>query len=100
MEKEDLDQIKNEISQLLSNDKSNEEESFSLLYQLLTRTFGNKLYFCEIQGKRWAYLAGNDDMITPGHQLQLSNKYGILYDTPSDTEGWTEILNFLKHRLY
>jgi len=100
MNQEELDSIKGEIQQLLAENQADEEKTFDRIYQILARTFGIKLYFCKIQGKRWAYLAGNDDMITPEKQLQLSKRHGILYNTPSSNkEDWAEILDFLKEQL-
>lgn len=76
--------------------EQSEEKAFEQLFRLLTESFGNKHYFCKIQGKRWAFLAGNDDMKTPAQQLQLTKHYGILYNRPEDSEAWKQVLEALQ----
>ncbi|MCF8337768.1 MAG: hypothetical protein K9I74_07255 [Bacteroidales bacterium] len=93
-----LQNITKEIDHILHSEEK-EETKFNALYQYLTNTFGNKMYFCRIQGKRWAFLAGNDRMITPEQQVQLSAKYGILYDEPADKAQWSEMLQHLTQLL-
>lgn len=99
MEDKELQVIIKKINQTLETNENSEENTFNRLYNILSEAFGNKLYFCKIQGKRWAFLAGNDQMITPEQQNQLSKQYGILYDNPSDTKAWDEVLNYLKQQL-
>lgn len=99
MDNNKLKGLFNKINQILKSNEDNEEKTFSALYKVLSETFGNKLYFCKIHGKRWAFLAGDDQMITPEQQTQLTNQYGILYDNPSDTKAWDEVLNYLKQQL-
>lgn len=99
MDDKELKGLFDKINRTLETNENNEEHTFNRLYKILSKAFGNKLYFCKTQGKRWAFLAGEDQMITPEQQTQLTERYGILYDNPSDTKGWNEALNYLKQQL-
>ena len=99
MNQEELYNLISAINNVLSPPQKDEEKLFSELSVLLTNSFGNKLYFCKIQGRRWAFLAGDDQMLTPENQLQLTPQYGILYNTPGDEASWNVVIDFLQKQL-
>mgnify|MGYP006279875187 CR=1 FL=1 len=98
MNQEDTSTIIQKAAGILQTEHK-DEKAFDQLFRLLAQAFENKHYFCKIQGKRWAFLAGDDDMITPEKQLQLTRHYGILYDSPYDINAWHQVIEALKHYL-
>lgn len=99
MKQEELDNLISDINNVLLLSQKNEEKLFTELAGLLTNSFGNKLYFCKIRGRRWAFLTGDDQMLTPENQLQLTPQYGILYNNPGDKASWNVIIDFLQKQL-
>lgn len=36
------------------------------------------IYFCEIRGRRWSFVAGSADVLCGSYRLQLSEKWGLI----------------------
>jgi len=46
----------------------------------LSAHFDAEIYFCEIKGKRWSFVAGSGDTVYGSHRFQLNEKWGIISD--------------------
>ena len=61
--------------------------------------FGVSVWFAEIMGRRWSYIAGEkaeDDLFLPPERIQLSDKLGLVIEGEANVE---EIVKFVKERL-
>jgi ethanolamine utilization protein EutP (predicted NTPase) len=56
------------------------KEKISLLAHDLKDYFHTDIYFCEIMGKRWSFVAGSGNIINGIHRLKLTNHWGIIAD--------------------
>lgn len=62
----------------------------SLLFQM-------NVYFCEIKGKRWSFVAGSEKAIYTSNRFQLTDRWGIITDNISvDNDEWTLILELIR----
>jgi len=46
----------------------------------LSTHFDTEIYFCEIKGKRWSFVAGSGDIVNGSNRFQLNEKWGIISD--------------------
>lgn len=37
-----------------------------------------EVYFCEIRGRRWSFVAGSADVLCGSYRLRLSDKWGLI----------------------
>jgi len=44
----------------------------------LSTHFDTEIYFCEIKGKRWSFVAGSGETVYGSWRLQLNNRWGII----------------------
>lgn len=45
------------------------------------------VWFCEIKGKRWSYVAGNGEAIGGNNRLQLTDYWGAITDRNVDSNA-------------
>jgi len=56
--------------------------------QQILDTYGVEVWFAEIMGRRWSYLAGRKQggaTLLPPHRIELTGRYGLVSD------GWERI---------
>ncbi|MDO9548889.1 MAG: hypothetical protein Q7J65_08015 [Candidatus Marinimicrobia bacterium] len=67
--------------QLVSeNDELSFREKLMMITNELSTYFDSEIYFCEIKGKRWSYVAGSADTVYGSIRFPLTNKWGIILD--------------------
>jgi hypothetical protein len=67
--------------------------------QQLKIQYGIRLYFCEIIGKRWSFIAGDKTLDIPQHQIKLNNHFGMMTaEIPVSEVEWNLILDFIKEK--
>lgn len=63
----------------------------------LSSLFQMNVYFCEIKGKRWSFVAGSDSAVLASNRFQLTNSWGIITDNISvNDDEWTLILELMR----
>ncbi len=77
-------------------------EKLSLISKEVKEKFGVTVWFAEILGKRWSYIAGekSDDIFMPPERIKLSERLGAVveFDEISDEE-LEEIVKFLREKV-
>lgn len=63
----------------------------------LSSLFQINVYFCEIKGKRWSFIAGSEKALYTSNRFQLTNRWGIITDNISvNDDEWTLILELIR----
>jgi hypothetical protein len=63
----------------------------------LNSKYGIKVFFCEIFGSRWSFMAGDKTLDIPEHRIKLNDDYGMMTSEIScSEEEWQEIINRIK----
>ncbi len=62
--------------------------------------FGVCVWFAEILGRRWSYIAGekSDDLFMPPERIKINDRLGVVIEC-EDEEKLKEVIEFLKKRL-
>lgn len=79
------------LSEILSIKKTKERlEKVALLFK---EKEGIKLNFCRIYGKRWAYYAGDPDLVIPEKKLPINEHFGLIIENNTlDDKTWEALL--------
>jgi len=68
--------------------KKDLKEGLCQVAALIKRNYGVSVWFVEILGKRWSYLAGEEEMISPlssNERVKIDERFGLIADR------WKEI---------
>ncbi len=62
--------------------------------------FGVCVWFAEILGRRWSYIAGekSDDLFIPPERIKINDRLGVVIEC-EDEEKLKDVIEFLKKRL-
>jgi len=61
--------------------KKDLKESLRQVAALIKRNYGVSVWFVEILGKRWSYLAGEEEMISPvNERVKINERFGLIAD--------------------
>jgi len=63
----------------ISNDNYDRQELNDICKAILQQQ-GIRCYFCEVIGKRWSFMAGDENIIAAPHRYMLDSKLGIIAD--------------------
>ena len=75
-----------------------DDESLSLVEKLakiaadLNDSYGFKIYFCEIIGKRWSFVAGSGDIVNGTHRFKITENCGIISDRELPQDDDTQLI--------
>jgi len=59
------------------------DQQLNKIAQWLYKTHNTELYFCQILGKRWSFIAGRSELYIPQRKIRLTDQYGmVLGETP------------------
>ncbi|MFO8087107.1 MAG: hypothetical protein R6T91_04765 [Bacteroidales bacterium] len=63
----------------------------------LKHKYAVNAYFCQITGKRWAFLAGSGDVEIPRYRYKLTDNIGIIAEDVEHLKAdvWNDIVNAL-----
>ena len=91
-----LEQIEEKIKELPV------EEKLEIIAEEIYSRYDARVWFSEISGKRWSYIAGWGGYDpTPVHQVLLSSRYGMTIEEVRIPEAEGEaLLSFLKRGLF
>mgnify|MGYP001068509008 CR=1 FL=1 len=70
-----------------STSKKNLIEKLHYAAKLVKEKYGVSIWFAEIMGKRWSYLAGQTEGETsplPPERIELNNRFGVVSDRWED----------------
>jgi len=68
------------IQSIILNDEIQLNSTLAKIAQELSVYFDTEIYFCEIKGKRWSYMAGSGDTVYGSNRIQLTEKWCIISD--------------------
>ncbi|RUM35139.1 MAG: hypothetical protein DSY33_00335 [Archaeoglobus sp.] len=74
-------------------------EKLTCISKEVKEKFGVAVWFAEILGRRWSYIAGEkaeEDLFLPPERVQLSDRLGVVIEGEANVE---EIVRFIKERL-
>ncbi len=62
--------------------------------------FGVCVWFAEILGRRWSYIAGekSDDLFMPPERIKIDDRLGVVIEC-EDEEKLKDVIEFLKRKL-
>ncbi len=62
--------------------------------------FGVCVWFAEILGRRWSYIAGekSDDLFMPPERIKINDRLGVVIEC-EDEKKLEDVIEFLKKRL-
>lgn len=82
-------------------EKHNEQKAqFNALAAILNRECGIQVYFCEIIGVRWSYVAGDRTLDIPEYRIKINERYGLMAGEILCSESqWQQILKALCEKL-
>ncbi|MBN2398330.1 MAG: hypothetical protein JXI32_08110 [Deltaproteobacteria bacterium] len=72
----------------ISTSKNELKIYFTEMARRIRDTYGIDVWFAEITGKRWSYLAGGtgeEESLLPARRIELTDRFGIISD------GWDRI---------
>ncbi len=67
--------------------------------QWLDATHNIELYFCQILGKRWSFIAGRSDLYAPQRKVCLTDQYGMVLEDKQLSEKQLEQLTKAVRRI-
>lgn len=94
----DIGQLNDFIRQL-ADSESNKSfvAKLNKITSELSSLFQMNVYFCEIKGKRWSFIAGSESAVLASNRFQLTDRWGIITDhIPVDDDKWTLILGLIR----
>ncbi|MBN2600383.1 MAG: hypothetical protein JXR87_00155 [Candidatus Marinimicrobia bacterium] len=68
---------KERIQKTKNSDLSRKGKLVLLAHELADH-FKTDIYFCEIKGKRWSFVAGSDKTVYGSWRFQLNDRWGII----------------------
>jgi len=93
----DVGQLNDFICQLANSEsKKSFVAKLNEISSELSSLFQMNVYFCEIKGKRWSFIAGSEKAIYTSNRFQLTNRWGIITDNVSLNDDWTSILELIR----
>jgi hypothetical protein len=89
-----------EIVNLISHPDTSLKERYENVADFFYTHYEMKIYFCQLFGKRWSFIAGKDDIFCEDKRIILSKKLGIIIENNqfSDDE-WKNVIKCCFARL-
>ena len=94
----DVERLNDFIRQLANSEsKKSFVAKLNEITSELSSLFQMNVYFCEIKGKRWSFVAGSERTVLASNRFQLTDKWGIITDNVSvDDDEWQSRLELIR----
>lgn len=97
MEKETY--IYNHLSDFVAEAR-NEKEKMEQIAQWVYIEFQVNIYFCEIMGKRWSFVAGRNNILSVHHRHQVNSTIGLIAEENDIvSDSWEILLKVIRQLL-
>lgn len=80
------------IQTVTGNDELPLSAKLTMLAKELSAYLKTEIYFCEIKGKRWSFVAGSDKTVYGSMRLQLNDNWGIISERKIVQDGDNQII--------
>lgn len=75
-------------------------EKLTQIAEVLSGVLNARIYFCEIIGKRWSYVAGSGDITDRQFRWKINDSWGLISDVDlSQNHVMNVIVNLFKEML-
>jgi len=82
-----------QIRNIYLNDEMQLNTKLTKIAKELSMYFDTEIYFCEIKGKRWSFVAGNSETVYGSWRLKLNDRWGIISTRELAKESDIHLIN-------
>lgn len=72
------------------------KQQLHALASFLKKNYDIRVYFCEIIGSRWSFVAGDNTLDIPEHRIKINKNYGMMTgEILCSSNQWIKIVELL-----